>query len=176
MAFARFGGVVLNVFLLTGSLLAGGSKAADQLRAITEAIKQCPARSGQPGDTSCSSPLNVVWDIEQKHSARSEEMGYIEFVRTCHYNWKDQEECKKRDADCQRRNTETLQLNVIADGAASALPDQFRYEFDVNDGGVELVRVLSKHQSKDEPWSASSLQASSCVANAISTVQSNRRQ
>jgi len=156
--------------------------AIEQLRAIVEAIRKCP-RMREPnvfpsfffgtsgpffmGTTFRHAPVNVVWDIEQKQSARSDRQGYVEFVRTSTYVAEALEKCKRRDADCEFRNRAVTAINKgWAEGTAKG-PDQFRYEFDLGIDGLELVRALAKRQTEDH-WVATQLR--DCPGDAVQLV------
>jgi hypothetical protein len=145
--------------------------AMDQLRTIAEAIKGCPESKIMSNDGSgsyISAPFNVVWDIEQSSSARSQKIGYIEYIEHSSYISPPQEVCKKRDQACNNRNEATHETNLIMMGINS--PDQFRLEFDIGPSGIEFRRGLMKHQSDDETrWLARQLR-NDCESKAVSII------
>lgn len=137
---------------------AGKQHAIEQLRAIAEAIKKCP-KSQLPnkyGTTVISAPLNTVWNVVQRETAHSDEIGYIEYAVNAEYISDPLKECKKRDSSCQWDNWEAAQMTSIMLGVHS--PDQFRFEFDLGSRGLEFRQSDMKHQTDDEThWVADSL-------------------
>jgi hypothetical protein len=53
-------------------------------------------------------------------------------------------------------------------------PRQFRYEFDVTDHGLELLRVFEKNnRTDDDPWVAGNINSDACASKAIQSVLNN---
>lgn len=126
---------------------------SDQLRAIAQAIKECPSTesSDEFGTLRSGPPLNVVWDVVPGSSSRAPYMGYIEFTLP-HFFAPYSQKCKRGDQDCEARYFTGLTV------MNTAKPFQYRYEFDLGPSGVELVRVLNKPESASRTeWQATSL-------------------
>ncbi len=108
-------------------------QAIEQLRTLAEAIRKCPDQQPPPGKSGIrvSAPLNVTWNLEQVHSARSQKMGYVEFVQTfsdVHVR-APLEQCKKGDSACKARNqaSEMAELDI-----AARRPLRLKFEFGMN--------------------------------------------
>jgi hypothetical protein len=145
---------------------AGKQRAIEQLRAIAEGIKKCPDAQfpDDYGKEVVSAPLNVVWDVVQRETAHSNEIGYIEYVTNENYISNPLKDCKKRDSKCQWDNWEAAQMTSILLGVHP--PDQFRFEFDLGTNGLEFRRSEMKHQTDDEThWVADRL--GGCEGNAV---------
>ena len=144
--------------------------AIQQLRAIAELIKKCPGWRTPDADYGSffgSAPLNVIWDVEQRQSTRSDKLGYIEFVQHAGYDSALPLTCRKKDVDCQTHNKVLAKL----------LPtwrdfhpfDQFRYEFDLAPDGLEFARAQMRHENADEHWAATELKHG-CLEDAILSI------
>ena len=127
----------------------GEQQAVEQLRAIAETIKRCPEIESPDklGVYFVSAPQVTDWDIVPRHSARSDKLGYIEFIVRGYYKPNALPECKKKDSRCQGNNWEVNQMNSMMEGLN--LPDQQRYEFDLGAHGLEFSRSMAKHQTDD---------------------------
>lgn len=133
-------------------------KAMGRLRVLAGAIKQCQEGTdygnGNPPFIHYSAPLNVVWDVESRQSARSIGLGYIEFVERAEVVKPTPRPCKKRDKDCENSNEDA---ETVYTWMLSAVPglDNFRFEFDVNSSGLQFVRALAKNEQEDSThWRA----------------------
>lgn len=144
--------------------------AIQQLRGIAESIKKCPGWRTPDGDYGSyfgSAPLNVIWDIEQRQSTRSDKLGYIEFVQHAGYDSALPLTCRKKDVDCQTHNKV---LALVGPTWRDFHPfDQFRYEFDLGPDGLEFVRALMRHENADEHWVATELKRG-CVEDGVRSV------
>lgn len=152
-----------------GQLNAEQQHAAEQLRAIAEIIKKCPAGVTPDSDTSTgsrfSAPINVVWDIEHTQSYRSPLMGYIEFISDSTYPLSKPVQCKKKDRKCAAWNQALAETNLMI----AALPTLMliRYEFDFGPHGLEFSRALMKRGSEEaNQWHPTQL-GSSCEEKAV---------
>ncbi len=146
-----------------------------ELRAIAEAIQQCPERQTANGDGSSVevyAPMNVVWDARFQESARSPELGFVEFVERSAYIARALAACRKNDADCERRNQAIRETDAIRSGLR--LPDRFRYEFDFGPAGLEFARALEKYElDDDKQWRAMN-PGDGCEARAVWAVLGRR--
>jgi len=133
-------------------------RAIEQLKAIVEAIKACPAVSvpDKFGTSSWSQALNTIWDETQRQSERSGKIGYIEFIIRTGYSGKPLQDCKRRDSQCQRdREIAREFVSVMSKGNDD---DQYRYEFDLDSDGLEFTRALAKNEKEDAThWRTSTL-------------------
>lgn len=150
-------------------------QAITQLRTIADEIKKCPQRQIANGDGSSVQvdvPLNVVWDVQPQESARTEKIGYIEFVQHSSYIPSEPEPCRKHDDACQRRNQATQEVDAIR--LSLNLPDNFRYEFDFGPKGLEFLRALKKHEADDATHWLAMNPGNGCEAKAVWTVLGRR--
>jgi Sel1 repeat len=151
-------------------------QAVEQLRAIVEAIKRCPKAESpvELGVYLYSAPQITDWNVIPRKSARSDWLGYIEFIKHIYYKPNPLPECKKKDSKCKWDNWEANQTNSIVESALP--PDEWRYEFDVRTLGMEFFRSMVKHQTDDEThWTG--IQSSpdeSCEGDAVTMVLNNR--
>jgi hypothetical protein len=155
-----------------GQLNVDQQYAAEQLRAIAEAIKKCPAGVNPDSDTSTgshfSAPSNVVWDIERTQSYRSPVTGYIEFISNSAYPLGKPVQCKKNDRKCAAWNQAVAETNLMI----AALPTLAltRYEFDFGPHGLEFSRALMKDGNEDAShWQPSQL-GTSCEGQSVKSV------
>ena len=173
----------------TSAVSASHAYAVQQLTAIVGVIKQCPAgkdiryaneddpwyANGSPvSEFHYSAPMNVVWDIEAHPSARSMEIGSIEFIKIVGSSpmTPTPKPCKKKDTECQRRNRAVyeafMQLLI-----SSLRPDDsfdFRFEFDITSSGLHFTRALVKRETDDAShWKATQL-GENCPDKSIQSV------
>lgn len=155
---------------VTPELTGGERLALDQLRGIAEAIKKCPESQSVDDHGSgwrFSPPMNVVWDIEHRQSYRSQEIGYLEYVRSSFFIFGKPEVCKKNDRRCKILNEARAETDREIE-ALPNLPTQVRYEFDIGIHGLEFSRALWKHEKEDAThWQATSLTDKSCEDQAV---------
>ncbi len=108
--------------------------------------------------------MNVIWDIESHQSARSSEIGYIEFVqrRGNELVPPTPKPCKKGDKECRGEN-EDAQNAYTLESSATPPADNFslRFEFDVASKGLHFARALVKREKEDAThWTAKELSES----------------
>jgi hypothetical protein len=124
--------------------------AVTQLAAVAHAIKECPrevpVKEGHWGKKPdeierwyVGPPENVVWDVVPSSSARAPYSGYVEF--TVHWNI---EILPHGSMDRYMRKHGDywflMQKNFVQN------PVDYRYEFDVGEKGLELIKSMSRAQ------------------------------
>jgi hypothetical protein len=119
---------------------ASSQPAVATLRAVAQAIKECPASTFEGKKEkglretirlSFYPPENVVWDVVPRSSVRSPYLGYIEFsLRGSYIN------PSSSSSDIPSWDT-PIKLWML-----QGAPVKHRYEFDLGPGGLELSRML----------------------------------
>lgn len=149
--------------------------AMEQLRAATEMLKKCTASRTSldgGGSKTVTAPMNVIWDIEQRQSIRSPEMGFIEFTRkeACSPGLQT-ETCRKNDWQCDSRNQAALiAFNATLRYCGNLKPNRYRYEFGLGTNGLEMERAVMKPDTGDNsPWVATPVEHG-CVEDAVLSV------
>jgi hypothetical protein len=161
---------------------AGEQRATEELRAVAESIKTCPALELPQGavdpllaeegfESVYGPPLNVVWNVEARISSRARYTGFIEFSEPSYLKLPpDDSYCNKpkmNKSECRRRwvmGTQIYQRQLDH-------PLQFRYEFDVTPQGLEFLRAFKKtRQTDNEPWVAGAMNSDACAVKAIKLV------
>lgn len=170
-----------------GEMDAGEQYAAEQLRVIAEAIKNCRPFEEPPGFSadydqmvaegfvfSNGSPQNVVWNVERQQSIRARYEGTIEFSEPSFLKPPlDTDYCNKHGIDKSKcRHVWSLGWQLYRRQADH--PHEFRYEFDVTAHGLEISRVFKKtEQTDDEPWVSGNQDSDGCASKAIKTTLNN---
>ncbi len=142
--------------------------AIEQLRAITEMIKNCPGSSYSPdwyGTQWASAPLNPVWEVIPGRSPGSGKTGAIQWVQHFTYIADGQKQCKKKDAVCERDNRIASSWDTEMSGVSH--PDDFRLEFDIGVHGLEPSRRLWKHEMEDDSHWVAATYVLSCESDAV---------
>ena len=157
----------------------GEQHAIEQLRAIAQGIKACnyqtpdipglPDRMVREGFKDVfGPPTSVIWDIESKQSIRSPYIGYVEYSVPAYMKLPPTDDyCNAKDI----KKSECKRMWVIGTQAYEKQvnhPQQFRYEFDVSDHGVEFLRAFKKTQQRDdEQWIAGGMDTEGCAFRSI---------
>jgi|GEM_PF-6241741 len=167
-----------------GEMGAGEQQATGLLQAVADEIKSCPPRQLPPGivdplaaegfEDVYGPPLNVVWNVQSYPSIRSRYAGSIEFSEPSYFRPPlDDAYCNKpkiNKGECRRRWL--IGMRMYQQQADH--PRQFRYEFDVTDHGLELLRVFEKNnRTDDDPWVAGNINSDACASKAIQSVLNN---
>jgi hypothetical protein len=165
-----------------GEMNASEQHAAEQLRAITEAIKSCPhdvyrmpasieAMEASDGMIETfGPPTNVIWNVEPNPSGRTHFLGLVEYVFP-RSEMPPVDFCKRWRMK-KKYCSEELHLLLEDYDRQEAHPWQFRYEFDITSHGPEFVRSFGKtKQRENEPWLPGGAEV--CGKRAISLVLSD---
>jgi hypothetical protein len=168
-----------------GTEMDGGERrATNQLRAIAEAIKSCQPPGMPDGffDSLASEgfkdvygpPVNVVWNVEPHTSIRSHYIGSIDFGEPSYTQMPLTDDyCRKPKINKSLcRDRWAVGMRVYRRQVTQ--PIQFKYEFEVTDNGVELLRVFKKdNQTDNDPWVAGDVNSDVCASKAIRSVFNN---
>src|SRR6185437_2770571 len=157
----------------------GEQHATEQLRAIAEGIKSC--NYDVPGlvdplatlgfKSVFGPPINVVWDVESQLSIRAPYKGFIEYSVPAYERLPPTDkycnDAKVKKAECKRMwiiGTQIYEKQVNH-------PEQFRYEFDISDHGLEFLRAFKKtQQTDDEQWVAGGIESDGCALRSIRSI------
>jgi len=167
-----------------GEMDAGERQSTDQLRAIAEAVKSCQPPEMPDGvfDSLAAEgfkdvygpPVNVVWNVEPHTSIRSRYTGSIDFGEPSYMQMPLTDDyCKKPKINkslCRDR----WEAGMRVYRRQVTQPIQFKYEFDVTNNGLELLRVFKKDNRTDnDPWVAGDMNSDVCATKAIRSVLNN---
>jgi hypothetical protein len=132
-------------------------KAIEQMRQISDAIKQCPEKKVSHEDECqvyhyfLGPPTNVEWNVLPSKTVRSPFQGVIEFSLPSRGEFLDKTDLpKKIRQKCINRQA------LTASATAEAIKDgpkwnegHYRYEFDLGSGIPELIKMLWIVKDKD---------------------------
>lgn len=154
----------------------GEQHSIDQLRSVVEGIKTCqPLNMPLSDDMEAEGfsavqepPVNVVWNVELHPSVRSQYEGSIEFSEPSYFKVpSDTSYCNKPRID---KNACKRMWSIGMDIYKRQIdhPQQFKYEFDVTDHGLEFTEAFTKTKQMDgEPWVAGGMDSNACAYLAI---------
>jgi hypothetical protein len=112
----------------------------DQIRAMVQAIKQCPSKVSASAASTISDgpPYNVTWDVSPSQSIRAPYAGYIELT-------------VPSSVQCsQQRRASSPQGCAIVE--RPQFPLVLRYEYDLSPDGVRLSKILVRRDNETQ-WS-----------------------
>jgi len=166
----------------SGQMNVDEQHAVEQLRAIAEGIRTC--NYDVPGlvdplakfgfRSVLGLPINVVWDVVSQPSIRAPYKGFVEYSVPAYEQLPPTDRCcndpKVKKAECKRMWVIGTQIyQKQADH-----PQQFRYEFDISDRGLEFLRAFKKtQQTDDEQWTASGIESDGCAQRSIRSTLNN---
>ncbi len=121
-----------------------GKAETDQIRAMVQAIRQCPAHINTDASSTISDgpPYNVTWDVTASQSVRAPYSGYIEFAVLRRVS------CDQQPNQKQRLSDSCLSLmNLLVKP-----PLILRYEYDLSPDELNLSKILVRFDNETE-WS-----------------------
>jgi hypothetical protein len=112
----------------------------DQIRAMVQAIKQCPSKvtSGPASTILDGPPYNVTWDISASQSVRAPYAGYIELTAPTVVH-----------CSAARRQSSPMGCDIVE---RPEFPLVLRYEYDLSPDGLSLSKILVRRDNETE-WS-----------------------
>lgn len=137
----------------------------DQIRAIVQAIRQCPAHVSTDASSTISDgpPYNVTWDVTASQSVRAPYSGYIEFAVLRRVS------CNQQPNQKQRLSDSCLRLmNLLVKP-----PLILRYEYDLSPDELSLSKILVRFDNETE-WSNRSNVSNYCWERAAQPIQTAR--
>lgn len=112
----------------------------DQIRAMVQAIKQCPANVSTDAASTIvdGPPYNVSWDVTPSNSIRAPYSGYIEFAVLSTVR-----------CSSARRESSPVGCDIVE---RPQFPLVLRYEYDLSTDGLSLSKILVRRDNETE-WS-----------------------